>query len=86
MLFRSPAHVDNVAKSEVAWFGTVNPFVDPTHFSLRLEGTLTAPSAGAYRLHLWSIGRARLLVDGAVVIDHWAAGEDMDRQTAVTLP
>lgn len=80
-----PAHVDNVAKSEVAWFGTVNPFVDPTHFSLRLAGALTAPTAGAYQLHLWSIGRARLLVDGAVVIDHWAAEEDMDRQTAVTL-
>ena len=33
-----PAHTGVVDKSELSWFGTVNPFVDPRHFSLRLQG------------------------------------------------
>ncbi|MCP4424613.1 MAG: beta-glucosidase, partial [Chloroflexi bacterium] len=49
------------------------------------EGTLAAPTAGAYQLHLWSIGRARLLVDGEVAVDHWSVEGTVDRQTAVTL-
>ncbi|WP_420628154.1 beta-glucosidase H [Candidatus Leptofilum sp.] len=81
------AHTHVIGKSEVSWFGTVNPFVDPTNFSMRLEGTLSVPTAGAYQLHLWSVGHARLLVDGEVVVDHWEGGgeADVDRQTAVTL-
>lgn len=79
------AHTHVIDKSELSWFGTVNPFVDPTHFSLRLEGTLAVPTTGTYQLHLWSIGRARLLVNGEVVIDHWAVAGNIDRQTAVTL-
>ncbi|MEJ2746553.1 MAG: PA14 domain-containing protein, partial [Anaerolineae bacterium] len=78
------AHRHVIGKSEFSWFGTVNPFVDPTNFSMRLEGTLTVPVPGAYQLHLWSIGRARLLVDGQVVIDHWQ-GDEIDRKTAVSL-
>lgn len=79
------AHTHVIGKSEVSWFGTVNPFVDPTNFSLRLEGTMTVPDAGAYQLHLRSMGRARLFVNGVVVIDHWVAEGVVDRQTAVTL-
>lgn len=79
------AHTHVIGKSEVSWFGTVNPFIDPLHFSMRLEGTLTVPTAGAYKLHLWSIGRARLLVDGEVVVDHWNYEGDENRQTAVSL-
>ncbi|MCA9922423.1 MAG: glycoside hydrolase family 3 C-terminal domain-containing protein, partial [Anaerolineales bacterium] len=78
------AHTNIVRKSEFSWFGTVNPFVDPTNFSLRLQGTLTAPESGTYQFHMWSIGRARLLIDGEVVIDHWAGGET-ERHTTVPL-
>jgi beta-glucosidase len=77
------AHVQTVQKSEASWFGTVNPFVDPTHFSMRLEGTLTVPSAGTYQLHLWTLGRGRLWVDGELVVDHWQ--ENGDKQTVVPL-
>jgi beta-glucosidase len=79
-----PAHSGLVRKSELSWFGTVNPFVDPHHFSMRLRGKLTAPESGDYQLLLWSVGQARLWVDGELVIDHW--GEAADRKTAVTLP
>jgi beta-glucosidase len=79
-----PGHSGVINKSELSWFGTVNPFVNPRHFSLRLSGTLTAPESGAYQFHLWGIGQTRLLLDGDVVIDQWQsrAGE----QTAVTVP
>ncbi len=80
-----PAHEFILPKSELSWFGTLNPFVDPTHFSLRLRGTLAVPEAGTYRLHLWSIGRARLWVDGELAIDHGSAEGLPDRQTAVSL-
>lgn len=79
-----PAHSGVVNKSQLAWFGTVNLFVDPRHFSLRLRGSLTAPESGDYQLHLWSIGQARLWVDGALLVDHW--GETADKQTAVAIP
>jgi beta-glucosidase len=78
-----PAHSGTALKSELTWFGTVNPYVDPRHFSLRLRGTLTAPESGDYQFQLWSIGKARLWLDGNVVIDHWE--EVADRQTAVTI-
>ncbi len=79
-----PAHTGVVGKSELSWFGTVNPFVDPRHFSLRLQGTLTVPESGDYRLHLWGIGQAQLFVDGNVVIDQMEG--DAEQATAVTLP
>jgi beta-glucosidase len=71
-------------KSELSWFGTVNPFVDPRHFSLRLSGTLTAPESGVYQFHLRGIGQTRLLLDGDLVIDQWQ--ERSDQQTAVSVP
>ncbi|MCB0034285.1 MAG: glycoside hydrolase family 3 C-terminal domain-containing protein, partial [Anaerolineales bacterium] len=93
-----PSHVEVVRKTQLSWFGTVNPYVDPANFSMRLTGSLTVPEDGAYTLHLWSIGRARLFIDGEVVVDHWetaaeqtAAGEQVgitvgsDQQTAVPL-
>ncbi|MBK7897164.1 MAG: glycoside hydrolase family 3 C-terminal domain-containing protein [Anaerolineaceae bacterium] len=79
-----PGHTYVINKSELSWFGTVNPFIDPTNFSLRLEGSITAPAAGAYQFHLWSIGHARMWVDGQLVIEH-GVGETSDRQTAVSL-
>ena len=79
-----PAVQETARKSHLTWFGTVNPYVDPAHFSLRLDGVLTVPRAGIYHLHLWSIGQARLLLDGVVVIDHRQEGE-RDLQTTVAL-
>lgn len=79
-----PGHSGVVGKSELSWFGTVNPFVDPRHFSLRLHGTLTVPESGDYLFHLWGIGQTRLLLDGAVVIDQWQSRAD--EQTAVSVP
>ena len=79
-----PGHSGVVTKSELSWFGTVNPFVDPRNFSLRLSGKLTVPESGAYQFHLWGIGRSRLIINGETVIDQWV--EMADKQTAVLVP
>lgn len=76
------AHTMVVRKSELSWFGTVNPFVDPSHFSLRLSGTITLPEDGDHLFHLWSVGQARLHLDGRLVIDQWS-GESEQMATAV---
>ncbi|MCP5101442.1 MAG: beta-glucosidase, partial [Chloroflexi bacterium] len=60
-----------IHKTFLSWFGTVNPYVDPTNFSLRLSGTITVPESRTVELHLASIGRSRLLLDGVVQIDNW---------------
>ncbi|GAB4278324.1 MAG: glycoside hydrolase family 3 C-terminal domain-containing protein [Candidatus Promineifilaceae bacterium] len=78
-----PAHTAVVNKSELSWFGTVNPFVDPRHFSLRLEGTLTVPESGTYHFNLWHIGRARLWLDGELVVDDWQPSDDPNHFTTV---
>ena len=80
-----PGHSGIVQKTELTWFGTVNPLVDPAHFSLRLSGTLTPTESGDYQFHLWSIGRARLWVDGQVVVDHWEEAGDRQTTAAVSL-
>ena len=80
-----PAHHGLMQKTELTWFGTVNPLVDPAHFSLRLRGSITVPESGTYQLQLWSIGRARMWVDGHVVIDHWAETSEQQTTAAVYL-
>ena len=81
----APAHTDVISKSQLSWFGAVNPFVDPHNFSLRLRGALTVPTDGAYRLQLWGVGRLRLVVDGEMVIDLWAPAADTNQQAETTL-
>lgn len=82
-----PSHTAVLKKSYLSWFGDANPLVDPAHFSLRLTGTLTVPADGEYELQLWSIGRARMELDGKVVIDHWQAdGSTHDRRSTITVP
>lgn len=83
-----PGYRAVVRKGQLSWFGTVNPFVDPTHFSMRLSGTLTVPTDGAYQLHVWSIGEARVWVDGQLAIEHSpeeTQSEGAEGKTAVWL-
>ncbi len=66
-----------ISKTYLAWFGTVNPHIDPANFSLRLSGVLTVPESKDYEFHLMSIGKSRLVIDGETQIDNWdyAAGD-----------
>src|ERR1700693_1196940 len=38
---------------------------------MRIEATLVAPESGAWTFGLVQIGRARLAIDGEVVVDNW---------------
>jgi beta-glucosidase len=64
-------HTAVINKAFLSWFGTVNQYVDPANFSLRLSGTLIVPESRVYELQLWGIGKNRLYVDGLIRIDNW---------------
>ena len=87
-----PVHSGIALKSQISWFGTVNPYVDPTNFSLRLRGTLTSPESGEHQFHLWSIGLARLFIDGKLIVENEVAEvlsrepEKAGRHSMVTVP
>ena len=55
-----PTHDMSLDKSDLSWFGTLNPFVDPKNFSLRMTGTLVAPESREYELYVMGIGQSRL--------------------------
>ncbi|MEZ4646673.1 MAG: glycoside hydrolase family 3 C-terminal domain-containing protein [Chloroflexota bacterium] len=78
----TPVHTEVIQKSTLSWFGTVNPYIDPSHFSLRLQGTLTVPESREYELHLSSAGRSRLLLDGVVQFDSGEQATDADSTVA----
>lgn len=70
-----PVHVETSSRSEISWFGETAPHVDPSHFSLRLSGTLTAPESGLFTFSLLSLGKSRLFLDGELVLDTWQGME-----------
>jgi beta-glucosidase len=54
--------------TSLLFFGTPDPAVPP-EFSARARGTFTPPATGTYTFTLSQAGRARLLVDGDVLLD-----------------
>ena len=62
-----------VEPGDRGWFTFTGPFTPevPEEFSMRISGTLVAPESGAWTLSLVQIGRARLALDGEVVVDNW---------------
>lgn len=57
--------------SEKVWAGDVEAGLDPMHFSARATLEHTPTEDGEHLLSLTSAGRARVLVDGELVIDAW---------------
>lgn len=66
-----PSHTAVVERSELLWFGMVNPYIDPLNFSLELSGTITVPESGEYMFHLGALGQVRLELGGETLIDAW---------------
>jgi beta-glucosidase len=57
---------------DFSWFGgAFAPGIDPREFCARLTGRFTPPESGVWTLSLTVAGRARLLLDGKVVVDAW---------------
>lgn len=64
------------------WSGDTMPGLDAPAWSLRLEGRLQVPVDGTYLLQVTSMGRFRLRIDGANVVDAWGT-DDVDRRRRV---
>jgi beta-glucosidase len=66
----APLHTEVVADTELFWIGPPVPGVSSDAFSVRASAALTPDRSGAWALSLTSAGAARVLVDGAVVLDN----------------
>ena len=66
--------------ADLVFFGAPAPGVDPEAFSIRATGTVVAEDTGEHRLGMVQLGRAKVLLDGEVVLDategEYAQGDD----------
>ena len=62
-----------VEPGDRGWFTFTGPFTPevPEEFSMRITGTVVVPETGPWTFSLVQIGRARLSIDGAVLVDNW---------------
>jgi beta-glucosidase len=62
-----------VEPGDRGWFTFTGPFTPevPEEFSMRITGTLVAPESGEWTFGLVQVGRAKLAIDGEVVVDNW---------------
>jgi beta-glucosidase len=67
-----------VRRPDFTWLGSDSPVGGGRPFSARLSGTFTPARGGLHRFSLTCVGRARLLVDGALVVDGWTKPERGD--------
>ncbi len=67
----APAHTETTRNAEFVWMDDNLKFVKGTNFSVRLTGAFNVPETGTYEFSLASVGRSRLSVDGAQVVNLW---------------
>jgi beta-glucosidase len=63
-------HVESSGRALFTFMGPVGHGV-PSEFSLRVTGTIVAPESGEWTFSLVQVGRARLSLDGEVLVDNW---------------
>ena len=66
----TPVFTEASGRGVFTFIGPVGHDV-PDEFSLRVKGTVVTPETGEWTFTLVQVGRARLLVDGEVVVDNW---------------
>jgi beta-glucosidase len=66
-----PVYTEAANRGLFTFIGPVGHGV-PTEFSLRVTGTVAVPETGEWTFTLTQVGRARLSIDGAVVVDNWS--------------
>ena len=67
-----------VRRPDFTWLGDDAPVPNGRPFSVRLRGRFVPATAGSHRFSLTCVGRARLFVDAALVVDAWSAPERGD--------
>ncbi len=68
-----PVQVSVLDRVALSMSGPRMAGLDPERFGVRFRTTVVPPTDGSYRLGVTAIGRSRVLVDGAVVVDNWTA-------------
>jgi beta-glucosidase len=63
-------HVESSGRAYFTYIGPVGHGV-PAEFSMRVTGTVVVPESGEWTLSLVQVGRARLSIDGEVLVDNW---------------
>jgi beta-glucosidase len=74
----APLFERRAGRPDFTWLGSDAPVPNGRPFSARLRGTLVPEVTGTHRFSLTCVGRARLFVDGALVVDGWSAPERGD--------
>ncbi len=65
-----PIHIEPVSKID-RMMDAMPDGIDPLRHSCRISGSFTTPEAGRWRFGLHATGRARLSLDGEVVVEAW---------------
>jgi beta-glucosidase len=73
----------NTRSSDLHLFGDLPPGVAQDNFSVRLSAWLVPAVSGTYRITVRGLGGRRLLVNGHVVAEDWAAPTAVDVPTAM---
>ncbi len=68
-----PAFSRGARHCDWTWLGEVDPRLDPRAFSARFTAHFTPATSGAHAFSLICAGRARLFVNGALLVDNWTA-------------
>jgi beta-glucosidase len=68
----APATSRTARRLDFNWFGPFDRAVRTERFCARLSGTFTPPESGRWSFSLACAGRARLLLDGELVVDAWS--------------
>ncbi len=72
-----PVYEEGSARGLFTFIGPVGHGV-PGEFSLKVRGTVVAPETGDWTFTLVQVGRAKLSVDGDVIVDNWEPTERSD--------
>ncbi len=83
-----PSYSEAIPAPEASWFGDFVPGADAHRFSARFTCDLLPAESGRYRLGLSCVGQARLLMDGATLINAWTDKAPLaweERQQVVSL-
>ncbi|HET9730865.1 MAG TPA: glycoside hydrolase family 3 N-terminal domain-containing protein, partial [Acidimicrobiia bacterium] len=65
-----PVYAHDAGRGYFTFIGPVGHGV-PEEFSLGARGTIVAPESGEWTFSLVQVGRARLAIDGEVLVDNW---------------
>ena len=69
----APLSERRVRRPDFTWLGDDAPVPNGRPFSARLSGRFVPERSGTQRFSLTCVGRARLLVDGKLVVDGWTS-------------